>query len=357
MDSVTQMALGSAIGGAVLGRRLGWRAFAWGAAIGTLPDLDSFVPFGGPVADFTYHRGYTHALLVQTLISPALAIALNRWYREVGIGGVRWLAAVWGVLVTHALLDAVTIYGTQLWLPFSDYPVGLGSLFIIDPLYTLPLLVGIAGALRMRGQWQWARRWNATGLALASAYLVWSMIAQEWVEGRARLALAAQEIPAERLLVTPTPFNTLLWRVVAVGESAHWEGFYTVGSGRSPGFTRYPRRPELLDGVSHTWPVQRLQAFTKGFYTVNQINDAVVVTDLRMGQAGFYAFAFRVATRNNGRSLPIDARRYRYPDPPMPGALAALWDCALGRPTALIACGPGGVQGGLDSVRPPGNRP
>ena len=64
MDSVTQAVFGAAVGGAVLGRRLGWRAFAWGAVLGTLPDLDSLVPYGGPVEDFTYHRGYSHALAV-----------------------------------------------------------------------------------------------------------------------------------------------------------------------------------------------------------------------------------------------------------------------------------------------------
>jgi hypothetical protein len=49
---------------------------------------------------------------------------------------------------------------------------------------------------------------------------------------------------------TPTPFNSLLWRIVAVGENAHWEGFYTVGSGRPIAFTRYRHRPGLLDGVA-----------------------------------------------------------------------------------------------------------
>ena len=53
---------------------------------------------------------------------------------------------VWLCLVTHPLLDAFTVYGTQILLPFSDYPVGWSTLFIIDPLYTLPLVVGVVAA-------------------------------------------------------------------------------------------------------------------------------------------------------------------------------------------------------------------
>lgn len=255
-------------------------------------------------------------------------------------------------LGTHVLLDAATIYGTQLGLPFSDYPIGLGGVFNIDPLYTAPLLVGIAGAVWTGGRWARARWWNGARIVISAAYLGWSIVAQRWVEERARTALARQDIPFERMLVTPTAFNTVLWRVVAVGEYAHWEGFYTVGSGRRIGFQRYPRQPELLEGVADTWPVQRLQYFTKGFYAVNELGGDVVITDLRMGQAGFYAFAFRVARRSKGRSVPIEARRYEYPAPPMSKVPQALRDCALGRPTDLIACRPDNAHGGSESAPP-----
>ncbi|MEF8834054.1 MAG: metal-dependent hydrolase, partial [Halofilum sp. (in: g-proteobacteria)] len=224
MDSVTQAALGAAVGGAVAGRQAGWRAFAIGAGVGTLPDLDGFVSYGGPIADFTYHRGYTHGLFIQTLAAPLIAWPLVRWRRRHGETYRRWLLAVWLILITHALLDAVTIYGTQLWLPFSDYPVGLGSVFIIDPLYTLPLLIGIgvaAGDLCRR------ERWNRAGLVLSTVYLAWAIGAQQVVEQRAAAAIEREGLAVERMRVTPAPLNTLLWRVVAVGTEAHWEGFYT----------------------------------------------------------------------------------------------------------------------------------
>ncbi|MBA1149121.1 metal-dependent hydrolase [Ectothiorhodospiraceae bacterium WFHF3C12] len=340
MDSVTQIALGAAVGGAVMGRRAGWRAFAIGGLVGTLPDLDSFIPMGNPVADFTYHRGYTHALFVQTLAAPAIAWPIQRLRRASGESYGRWLLTVWLILITHALLDAFTIYGTQLFLPFTDYPVGLGSIFIIDPLYTLPLIVGAFAAIWLgrRGAWRSGARWNAAGLVLSSLYLAWTAGAQQWMELRAGEALAAQGIPAERMLATPTPFNSLLWRVVAVGSDAHWEGFLTVGDDREPDFHRYPHDPELLSGIEDTWAVQRLQAFTKGFYAVEERGDQIVITDLRMGQAGFYAFAFRVGKRNGVGVEPISSARFQYPRPELGIVFSELIACGRGRPTEMIAC-------------------
>ena len=54
------------------------------------------------------------------------------------------------VLFTHPLLDTLTIYGTQLLQPFSDHPFGVGSVFMIDSLYTVPLTVGAVAALRLK---------------------------------------------------------------------------------------------------------------------------------------------------------------------------------------------------------------
>ena len=61
--------------------------------------------------------------------------------------GLRRLAyfAVFLCLTTHALLDALTIYGTQLFWPVWKEPIALGSMFIIDPAYTLPCWPSLCG--------------------------------------------------------------------------------------------------------------------------------------------------------------------------------------------------------------------
>ncbi|MFE8072452.1 metal-dependent hydrolase [Marinobacteraceae bacterium S3BR75-40.1] len=336
MDSVTQIALGAAVGGAVMGRRLGWKAFAWGGVVGTLPDLDALVDYGSAVADFTYHRGYTHSLVVHTLVAPLFAAGLRRLHPNVSFK--RWWLAVWLILITHALLDTFTIYGTQLLLPFTDYPFGLGSIFIIDPLYTVPLIIGCTAALTLRSQWARARRWNTAGLVVSSLYLVWTLIGQQWALNRAEAAVARTNLPAERVLVTPTPLNSILWRIVAVGEQAHWEGFYTLGSERPITLHRYPNHTNLLNDLEDRWAVRRLQRFTKGFYSVTEQQGKVVITDLRMGQYGFYVFAFTVGQAREGHIEAIHNHRFRYNRPDIAIIVDELLACGYGEPTRVIAC-------------------
>ena len=60
----------------------------------------------------------------------------------------------------------MTIYGTQLLLPFTDHPFAIGSVFIIDPLYTVPLILGLVATGIDRGPRR--LRWNALGVALST---------------------------------------------------------------------------------------------------------------------------------------------------------------------------------------------
>ena len=79
-----------------------------GAGLGTLPDLDVFIDFGGAVENFTYHRGFSHSLFVLAPFSVLLWLALRRWWAPVREAPYRWLAAISLALLTHPLLDAHT---------------------------------------------------------------------------------------------------------------------------------------------------------------------------------------------------------------------------------------------------------
>ncbi|HVE53173.1 MAG TPA: metal-dependent hydrolase, partial [Ramlibacter sp.] len=216
-----------------------------------------------------------------------------------------WWLAMWLALVTHPLLDAMTVYGTQLLLPFTDHPFGVGSMFIIDPLYTLPLLAGLAAVLALRdGR---GLRWNQAGLALSTAYLAWSVAVQWHVHGLAREALAAagaqRDLP---LLVTPTAFNTVLWRVVAMHpDGSYDEGFRSLLDGDRPmAFRRFAGSSQAPAEVLALEPAQRLARFTHGFFKVHERDGQAWVTDLRMGQEPHYSFSFLVARFDGGRWAP-----------------------------------------------------
>jgi inner membrane protein len=302
MDSLSQLALGGAVGIAVMGRRTAvWKAALWGGLCGTLPDLDAFIDHGDPVSNMTLHRAESHALFYLSLLAPLLAGLIARLHGE-GDRYRRWWLAVWLALVTHPLLDTMTVYGTQLALPFSERPWGVGSIFIIDPLYTLPLMLGVGGALLARDPPS-GRRWNRAGLLLSTAYLVWSFAAQQYVAAVARGSLRAQGVHAQRLLVTPTPFNTLLWRIVVLTPEGYLEGFDSLLDGESRiAFDAFPRGKVLfgqLDGNRHA---HRLAWFTHGFFKVADAGGRLVLSDLRMGQEPYYTFSFALAERR-GESI------------------------------------------------------
>jgi inner membrane protein len=324
MDTVTQIGLGAAVGEAVLGRQIGRRALLWGGICGLLPDLDVLVPLGNAVKNFTYHRGPSHSLFVLAAFTPLMVYWILKIHPQTVLHRRRWLWLVFLAFSTHVLLDCLTVYGTQIFWPLPTPPVMWSTLFIIDPAYSLPLLAGVLAAVIMSRKTSRGHAVNAACLAISTLYLVMSIAAKIHVENVARESLGRQGIGHGVLLTTPTAFNTLLWRVLAMDHEGYAEGYYSLLDGsREIRMTRYPANRRLLEGIEDHWPVKRLQWFTHGFYAVQQIGDGIVMTDLRMGMEPDYTFRFRVAAVGNPHLVPEAGRRVR--EPRNTKALAWIW--------------------------------
>lgn len=291
MDSLTQIALGSAIGVTVMGRRTAvWKAALWGGVAGTLPDLDAFIDYGDAILNMTRHRAESHALFYLTLAAPPLAWAVARLHREAMLFR-RWWLALWLALVTHPLLDVMTVYGTQLLQPFSSHPFGVGSIFIIDPFYTVPLIIGVVMALRLKSSR--GLGWNMTGLALSTLYLGASAVAQQQATQVARAALQIEGIAASGLLVTAAPFNILLWRLLATTPTQYFEAHYSLlDDSPAVRWTAHDRGAALVNQHGNAPSVARVAAFSHGFYRLSESSCRLFVTDLRMGMEPAYTFHF-----------------------------------------------------------------
>lgn len=331
MDSVSQIALGSALTIATLGRRTAvWKAAFWGLVAGTLPDLDVVIDHGNALANMVNHRGNSHSLLYLFLLAPLLGWGIARLHGE-GAHWRRWWLAMALVLVTHPILDWFTIYGTQLLRPFSTQAYGLGSVFVIDPLYTLPLLIGVGIAL-CRKSFAGLRA-NQIGLLLSCLYLAWSALAQQYVGSIAQASLASQGIAAPQLLVTPTPLNTLLWRGVAMDDTHYWEGYYSVfDQDREMTWTRHERGTALQAQYAAQAPeVQQLARFAHGYVKLEQEGENLYLSDLRMGSEGRYSFRFLLGSAADlaaGR-VGIEQQALEFP---VREALMELWQRIWSRP-------------------------
>ncbi|GAA4860258.1 metal-dependent hydrolase [Luteimonas vadosa] len=303
MDSLTQMLLGGAIAAVVAPAHHRRAALLAGAALGTLPDLDA-LPIAlltdDPVLRMTLHRGASHSLLVLPLVAVLLWWLFRQRNGRVAEAPVRWFWAIGLALCTHPVLDAFTVYGTQLLWPLPSPPVMWSSVFIIDPLYTVWLLLACVAA------WWWQQRLAAqrvlvAGLALSTAYLGWSLLAKAQVDREAEQALAAMGIEDAPRFSVPMPFNTLLWRVVAMTPGGYVEGFRSLVADQGPmTFRAYPSDVQALEDAAQVPAVRRLSWFTHGFLRARASGGMLVLGDLRMGSEPDYVFAFAVARRGRG---------------------------------------------------------
>ncbi|MHA7811666.1 MAG: metal-dependent hydrolase [Marinobacter adhaerens] len=328
MDSITQAALGASLAGAVAGKTLGRSVLLTGAVLGTLPDLDVVIDYGTAVANFTQHRGFSHSLFILAPLAVALAWLLWRWKPQLSFQ--RWLALTGLILITHPLLDAFTTYGTQLFWPIGP-PVAISSIFIIDPLYTLPLLAGCLFFL-VRPP---AKSAVIAGLAVSTMYLGWSVLAQQVITQRVQPALAEAGLENPDLLVQPMPFNTLLWRATALQGDQRVEIVTGFLDGDTPlNLEYFPRRPDLAKAVSDLPEAQRLEWFTRGFLDYNQVGDRITATDIRLGIPGAHPFTFVLATSNGSGIDPTAS--VRTPRPSVSSeALGLLWSRMIGETPVL----------------------
>lgn len=311
MDSVTQAVLGASIQGSLLGKWQKRKALLYGAALATLPDLDVVIRHADPVSAMTHHRGFSHSLLVLTAFSILLTWLIRRWKPQAGYSALRLWLTLWLVLVTHALLDAFTSYGTQLWWPFTPTPASWSTVFIIDPLYTLPLLVPVFIALIL-GVTQATRRALGIGLAISVAYLGFSAAAKTYIETRTRAALAIQNISWTHMFSAAAPFNTLLWRVIAKDDAGnYYETITGLLDANPPKFVQLPLNLHLRDQLESSPQHERLRWFTNDWLRYDTINGTIVVTDLRMGVAGYHFFRFAMATKNDDGWHVITPRSWR----------------------------------------------
>lgn len=300
MDTLTQALLGVAVGYAVAGKQSRRKALLWGAGIAVLPDLDIFIPYDNDLDSMTFHRSWTHSWLVHTLAAPIMAMLLQRFDKTFSLS--TWWLLIWLVLVTHAGLDALTVYGTQLFWPFTPPPVSGGSVFIIDPIYSAALLAGFIAVLL----WPERRRSDKImryGFAFSCVYLLWGFGAQHWIAAQTERALAKQNIQYENMQVSATAFNTLLWRMIVVGDDYYYEGFRSLfDDGQKITFRRYNRGGELIEQTRALPAFQRIDWFTNGLFKLEKQEKQIVATDLRMGMEPAYFFRFSLAD-DDGREL------------------------------------------------------
>ena len=318
IDTITQIALGAAVGEAVLGKKVGNKAMLWGAVGGTIPDLDVLVnPFISGVAQLGFHRGFSHSFVFAILFAPVFGWLIYKYYRGAGARWRDWSWLAFWSIVTHPILDWFTMYGTQLLQPFSDYPAAIGSIFIIDPVYTIPLIIAAFWIRRLPNDAKLRRKINIASLAFTTGYLLLGVAIKFHVEATFADSLKAQNIKYERIFSNPTPFNIILWMAIADDGDGQWVGLYSLlDDDDNIRFQYVPKNEAQISAAIDQPALQKLLWFSRGFYTITQSDNTLYFNDIRFGRSdmwlddkGSYIFSFRLIEDSQPPAMYRDIER------------------------------------------------
>lgn len=248
MDSLTQALLGSATFALGADDELDKKSFLIGALAGTIPDLDFLLaPLFGDIEFLTVHRSVTHSLLFCVLASVLFGYALHHIFRR-RYQLHRWIWAFFLAFITHALLDMCTSYGTKLLSPFDDHLFSTHNIHVFEPVYTLILLLGMALVMWTKKSVAYRKRVISYTLLLSSLYMAWTFGSKHMASKAFIAQLEAQDLDYQKLLVTPTPLNSLLWYGIAKSDQGYHIGTYSLMD-RGEGIDFYFEKSDFISSI------------------------------------------------------------------------------------------------------------
>lgn len=233
MDSLTQALLGATSFALIKHKQIGNRSLIMGAICGTIPDLDVLLfPFYNEIEHLLVHRGFSHSILFAVLLTIIFSELAYKLYKK-QFKRLSWYTAFFLALMTHAILDCFTTYGTQLLNPFSSQLISFNSIHVIEPVYTLILLAGIVLILVKKHMPTFSQSILNYSLVLSTSYLIWTIISKEIAEESFIRELQRQKISYQDIKVSPTPLNTLLWHGIVKSDKGYYFATYSLLDKRS----------------------------------------------------------------------------------------------------------------------------
>jgi inner membrane protein len=340
MDPVSQAVFGAAAAQVATTGRLGKLAFACGAVGGLLPDVDVVIRSAAdPLLAVEMHRHFTHSLLFVPIggALAALPFLLKRDNRR-RAGPI--LAACTLGCTSHAPLDVLTSYGTLWWWPFSHARLELDWMSIVDPLFTIPLLL-----LTVLSMVRTSRRLAAAAALFALSYIGLGAALHHNAFAVQRGLAAARGHAVEHGRVMATLGNVLVWRSVYVAGGEIHADAIRVSPFAAPAVVEGQRVPLVSAPPLDLTPDRALSArfardlarfswFADGF-VARDPTDPTALADMRYSLATErFEPLWGVRFHADGRTVPVEwveLMRHRE------SALVELWQLVTGTSPHLRA--------------------
>ena len=233
MDPLTQGVVGVTAAQLVSERKHKVAAAVIGFFSGMAADLDVLISSSeDPLLFLEFHRHFTHSLVFipigALLCTLAFRLLFRSWFRRNNFSfKTTYLFSIAGY-ATHALLDVCTTYGTQLFWPFSDMRVTWNTVSVIDPLFTVPLMILVFTAVYKRSS---KLAWLGTSYAFL--YLGMGVLQNHRAESVAQELASSRGHTPLNLSVKPSMANIVVWKSVY-----EYQGRYYVDAIRVFGDTK-----------------------------------------------------------------------------------------------------------------------
>jgi inner membrane protein len=217
MDPITQGTVGAAFAQSTANKNNILRIGVIGFLAGLAPDLDVLIRSSNdPILFLEYHRQFSHSLFFIPFGSLIVALLIFPLVKKSMSLKTVYVASFLGY-ATHGLLDACTSYGTQLFWPFSNERVTWNNISIVDPLFTIPILILVGTAIKTR-----KKLFSFFAIGWATFYLSLGFVQYERALSTAIELANSRGHNAERLTLKPSFGNLILWKSIY----QHEEKFY-----------------------------------------------------------------------------------------------------------------------------------
>ena len=217
MDPLSQGTVGAAFAQSAANKNNILKIGVIGFLAGLAPDLDILIQSStDPILFLEYHRQFTHSLFFIPFGSLIVALVLFPLVKSSMSIKTVYFASLLGY-ATHGLLDACTSYGTQLFWPFSNERVTWNNISIVDPLFTIPVLILIGIAIKTK-----KKIFSFFAIGWIALYLSLGFVQYERALSAAIELANERGHNLERLTLKPSFGNLILWKSIY----QHNETFY-----------------------------------------------------------------------------------------------------------------------------------
>jgi len=197
-----------------------------GAVAGAFPDIDYAASWVDPMVYLTlWHRSITHSFVMLPFWALLVGVVLAYMFRKRSEWRFVTLMASVSV-VSHILADLITVYGTQIVAPLSGWRASIGTTFIIDPWFTLIVLIGVAAGLRKR-----APGVPALSLAVLVAYVGFQAILKHQALAMGNTHVLQAGSGAVRVEALPQPFSPFNWKIIISTDHRYEVAYVNLAGG------------------------------------------------------------------------------------------------------------------------------